>query len=92
MLSLIDNLIKNTTPRNASSNDPFWEKAEVALDSALMLYLIHEAPQDEQNFETMLYMMNFADILHFFRRSQCFQYFLDILFATNEVAIEAECF
>ena len=44
VLSLIDNLIKNTTPRNASSNDPFWEKAEVALDSALMLYLIHEAP------------------------------------------------
>lgn len=62
VLSHIDNLIKNTTPRNASSNDPFWEKAEVALDSALMLYLIHEAPQDEQNFETMLYMMNFADV------------------------------
>lgn len=62
VLSLIDNLIKNTTPCNASSNDPFWEKAEVALDSALMLYLIHEAPQDEQNFETMLYMMNFADV------------------------------
>ena len=62
VLSLIDNLIKNTTPRNASSNDPFWEKAEVALDSALMLYLIHEVPQDEQNFETMLYMMNFADV------------------------------
>ena len=62
VLSLIDNLIKNTTPRNASSNDPFWEKAEVALDSALMLYLIHEAPQDEQSFETMLYMMNFADV------------------------------
>ena len=62
VLSLIDNLIKNTTPRNASSNDPFWEKAEVALDSALMLYLIHEAPQDEQNFETMLYMMIFADV------------------------------
>ena len=62
VLSLIDNLIKNTSPRSASSNDPFWEKAEVALDSALMLYLIHEAPQDEQNFETMIYMMNFADV------------------------------
>ena len=62
VLSLIDNLIKNTTPRNATSNDPFWEKAEVALDSALMLYLIHEAPPEEQNFETMLYMMNFADV------------------------------
>ena len=51
VLTLIDNLIKNTTPRNASSNDPFWEKAEIALDSALMLYLVSEAPPEEQNFE-----------------------------------------
>ena len=62
VLTLIDNLIKNTTPRNASSNDPFWEKAEIALDSALMLYLISEAPSEERNFETMLYMMNFAEV------------------------------
>ena len=62
VLTLIDNLIKNTTPRNASSNDPFWEKAEIALDSALMLYLISEAPPEERNFETMLYMMNFAEV------------------------------
>ena len=62
VLTLIENLIQNTTPSQSKSNDPFWEKAEVALDSALMLYLIHEAPQDEQNFETMLYMMNFADV------------------------------
>ena len=62
VLTLIDNLIKNTTPRNASSNDPFWEKAEIALDSALMLYLVSEAPPEEQNFETMIYMMNFAEV------------------------------
>jgi len=62
VLTLIDNLIKNTTPRNASSNDPFWEKAEIALDSALMLYLVSEAPSEEQNFETLIYMMNFADV------------------------------
>ena len=36
VLTLIDNLIKNTTPRNASSNDPFWEKAEIALDLSLI--------------------------------------------------------
>lgn len=30
-LKLIDNLIKNTTPRNASSNDPFWESATRSL-------------------------------------------------------------
>ena len=61
-LKLIDNLIKNTTPKNASSNDPFWEKAEIALDSALMLYLMSEAPEEEQNFEMMLYMMEYADV------------------------------
>ena len=62
VLTLIDNLIKNTTPRNASSNDPFWEKAEIALDSALMLYLVSEAPTEEQNFEMLIYMMNFAEV------------------------------
>ena len=31
VLTLIDNLIKNTTPRNASSNDPFWESATRSL-------------------------------------------------------------
>ena len=62
VLTLIDNLINNTTPRNASSNDPFWEKAEIALDSALMLYLVSEAPPEEQNFEMLIYMMNFAEV------------------------------
>ena len=61
-LKLIDNLIKNTTPKNASSNDPFWEKAEIALDSALMLYLMSEAPPEEQNFETMMLMMEYAQV------------------------------
>ena len=62
VLTLIDNLIRNTTPRSASGSDPFWEKAEIALDSALMLYLISEAPPEERNFETLLYMMNFAEV------------------------------
>ena len=62
VLTLIDNLIKNTTPRNAAGNDPFWERGEIALDSALMLYLISEAPPEEQNFEMLIYMMNFAEV------------------------------
>lgn len=48
---LIDNFIKNTTPKNASQNDPFWEKSEIALDSALMLYLLHEAPPEDPFWE-----------------------------------------
>ena len=57
VFKLIDNFIKNTTPKNAKSNDPFWEKSETALDSALMLYLLHEAPVEDQNMETILYMI-----------------------------------
>ena len=48
-MKLVNNLIKNTTPKNASNNDPFWEKSEIALDTALILYLLHEAPPEEQN-------------------------------------------
>ena len=57
VLKLIANFIKNTTPKNAHSNDPFWEKSETALDSALMLYLLHEAPPEDQTMEMMLYML-----------------------------------
>ncbi len=57
VIKLITNLIRNTTPKNSSQNDPFWEKAEIALDTALILYLLHEAPPEEQNFETVMYMI-----------------------------------
>lgn len=56
-IKLINNLIKNTTPKGASQNDPFWEKSEIALDTALILYLMHEAPPDEQNFAMVMYMI-----------------------------------
>ena len=54
---LINNFIQNTTPKNASQSDPFWEKSEIALDAALMLYLLHEAPEYEQNMEMILTMI-----------------------------------
>lgn len=57
VFKLIDNFIKNTTPKGAKANDPFWEKSETALDAALMLYLLHEAPEEDQNMETILYMI-----------------------------------
>lgn len=81
VLKLIDNLIKNTTPKNASSNDPFWEKAEIALDSALILYLMDFAPPEEQNFETVLYMLEFADVRE---EDDQFQSPLDMLFKALE--------
>lgn len=57
---LIDNFIKNTTPKNAANSDPFWEKSETALDAALMLYLLHEAPPEEQNMEMILTMIEYG--------------------------------
>ena len=57
VMKLVNNLIQNTTPKNAQQSDPFWERAEVALDTALMLYLLYEAPPEEQNLETVLYML-----------------------------------
>lgn len=56
-LRLINNLIKNTTPKGSNNSDPFWEKAETALLSDLMLYLLHEAPGNEQNFPTLMYLL-----------------------------------
>ena len=78
---LIDNFIKNTTPKSAKSSDPFWEKAEIALDSALMLYLLHEAPEDEQNMEMMLTMMEYGGAKE---DSDDFQSPLDLLFEALE--------
>lgn len=57
---LIDNFIKNTTPKKATSSDPFWEKSETALLSALMLYLLHEAPPEEKTMEMILTMIEFG--------------------------------
>ena len=60
VIRLISNLIQNTTPKNAQQNDPFWEKSEIALDSALMLYLLHEAPPEEQTFEMLMFLIENA--------------------------------
>ena len=60
VIKLITNLIQNTTPKNAGNQDPFWEKSEIALDTALMLYLLHEAPPEEQNFETLMFLIENA--------------------------------
>ena len=62
VLKLITNLIRNTTPKGSNTNDPFWEKSETALLEALMLYLYHYAPDDEQNFTMVMEMLNYAEV------------------------------
>lgn len=61
VLKLITNLIRNTTPKNSQSTDPFWEKSETALLEALCLYLLNEAPENEQNFSMVMEMIVAAD-------------------------------
>ena len=62
VLKLITNLIRNTTPKGSQTNDPFWEKSETALLEALCLYLLHEAPKEEQNFSMVMEMITVADV------------------------------
>ena len=62
ILKLITNLIRNTTPKGSQPADPFWEKSETALLEALMLYLYHYAPEDEQNFTMVMEMLTYAEV------------------------------
>ena len=82
VLKLITNLIRNTTPKGSSTNDPFWEKSETALLEALMLYLYHYAPEDEQNFSMIQYMLTFH---HVNEDDDNYKSALDILFDQLEI-------
>ena len=62
VLKIITNLIRNTTPKGSQTNDPFWEKSETALLEALCLYLLHEAPEEEQNFTMVMEMIAAAEV------------------------------
>lgn len=62
VLKLITNLIRNTTPKGSQTNDQFWEKSETALLEALCLYLLHEAPEEEQNFTMVMEMIAAAEV------------------------------
>lgn len=81
VLKLISNLIKNTTPKGSHESDPFWTKAETALLQALMLYLIQEAPEDEQNFAMILEMIASAEVRE---EDESYQSPLDLLFERLE--------
>lgn len=81
-LKLITNLIRNTTPKNASQNDPFWEKAEIALLTAFVVYLMHEAREQDQNFSTVMYLIENAAVKE---EDENYQSPVDILFQELEL-------
>ena len=82
VLRLISNLIQNTTPKGSQSSDPFWEKSETALLQALMLYLLHEAPPEEQNFAMLMEMLGSAQVKE---EDEDYESPLDILFDRLEM-------
>lgn len=62
VIKLITNLIANTTPKGATSADPFWEKAEGMFLQALFYYVWLEVPPKRRNFETVLKLMGKAEV------------------------------
>ena len=62
ILKLVTTLMANTKG-DGSGGDPFWEKSERLLLTALIAYLHYEAPVEEQNFATLLEMLNTMQVL-----------------------------
>ena len=62
ILKLVTTLMSNTKGEG-SGGDPFWEKSERLLLTALIAYLHYEAPVEEQNFATLLEMLNTMQVL-----------------------------
>ena len=61
ILKLVTALMANTKGEG-KGNDPFWEKAETLLYMALIAYIHYEAPSEEQNFSTLLEMLNSMEV------------------------------
>ena len=59
---LVTNLFKATTPKGATSSDPFWDTAAQMLLLALIFYLKYEAPEEEQNFAMVMEMLRAGEV------------------------------
>lgn len=62
ILKLVNCLIVNTKGEGGKSGDDFWLKAEMLLYTALIGYIHYEAPEEEQNFSTLLEMINAMEV------------------------------
>lgn len=81
-LRMIDTLIQATTPPDSKSSDPFWIKSETALLQALVLYLVHEAPEEEQNLPVVMEMLQAAEVRE---EDEEYESPLDMLFSRLEM-------
>ena len=87
ILKLVTALMANTKGEG-KGNDPFWEKAETLLYTALIAYIHYEAPSEEQNFSTLLEMVNSMEVRE---EDENFKNAVDMLFDELE-AVEPDHF
>jgi len=59
---LVTNLFKSTTPKGSQTQDPFWDTAASMLLLALIFFLKHEAPEEEQNFPMVMEMLRAGEV------------------------------
>ena len=62
ILRLVTNIFKNTTPKGAQTQDPFWDNSAETLLLALVSYLHYEAPPEEQNFSMVMEMIRYGGV------------------------------
>ncbi|NCC86030.1 MAG: type IV secretory system conjugative DNA transfer family protein, partial [Clostridia bacterium] len=80
ILKLVSALIANTKGEGKAGDD-FWTKAETLLYTALIGYIFYEAPQEEQNFSTLLDMINASEVRE---DDDIFQNPVDLMFSALE--------
>lgn len=79
---LVTNLFKNTTPKGALSQDPFWDQAATMLLLALVFYLHYEAPPEEQSFPMVMEMIRAGEVKE---DDEGYKSTLDLLFERLEM-------
>lgn len=84
---MVKTVISNTNPRGSGSGDPFWEKSETALLTALCLYLHHRCPKKDQNWGNVIRMLEYAEVDEANPKALST---LDIMFKTLEVDTERD--
>lgn len=84
---MVKTVISNTNPRGSGSGDPFWEKSETALLTALCLYLYHRCPKKDRNWGNVIRMLEYAEVDEANPKALST---LDIMFKTLEVDTERD--
>lgn len=79
VLTMINALIQNTTPKGATKGDPFWEKAETALLQAICFYLYYECNMEDRNFTNVMKLLRCLEVRE---GQEDFDSTLDIMFKT----------